>query len=75
MNNSPLIDRGRENYNQVKMINVFFQAYRESVRGGERGWADLYSSPSYHPKRQEFVVIAPIMDGEHGQYRHIMRVR
>ena len=46
--------------------------YRESV---SKGWVNLYSLPSYHPDgKKEFLVMAPLLDGDHGYYRHVMKV-
>ncbi len=56
-----------------------FQTFRESVR--DRGWTELKRPPSYHlddsnknNNKGEFLVLAPMMDGDNGLYRHIMRV-
>jgi hypothetical protein len=36
---------------------------------------NLYDLPTYHPGgEKEFLVIAPILDGDHGSYRHVMKV-
>jgi hypothetical protein len=47
--------------------------YRETARLG--GWVDNIT-PLYHPDGLgEFLVIAPVLDGRHGHFRHIMRVQ
>ena len=53
----------------------YLQTYRETARTG--GWVDLYTHPIYNPSgnKEEFIVRAPILDGSHGHYRHLMRVR
>ena len=50
-----------------------FQKYRETTKL-TGGWVDSLS-PSYHPDRTEFLVLAPVLDGGHGHFRHIMRVQ
>ena len=49
------------------------QTYRESA--DVHGWTDLYQTPAYHPFRDEMLVIAPILDGNNGAFRNVMRVR
>ena len=52
-----------------------FQKYRETTKLAG-GWVDSIS-PLYHPDadRKEFLVLAPVLDGSHGHFRHIMRVQ
>ena len=38
------------------------------------GWVDLYSPPVYNPLAEEFLVRAPILDGDYGHFRHILKV-
>ena len=46
--------------------------YRETT---DRGWVDLYEPPLYHPDgKEEFLVLAPILDGDAGHFRHVMKV-
>ena len=60
-----------------------FQVYRETARN--KGWVDLYTAPLYAPgsnngenkddePSEEFIIRAPLLDGENGYYRHIMKV-
>jgi hypothetical protein len=37
----------------------------------------LYACPVYHPKatEPELLVTAPVLDGQFGRFRHVMRVR
>ena len=39
------------------------------------GWVDLYTHPIYSERSEEFVVRAPILDGQNGHYRHLMKVK
>ena len=52
-----------------------FQKYRETTKL-TGGWVDAIA-PLYHPDadRSEFLVLAPVLDGSHGHFRHIMRVQ
>ena len=54
------------------------QKYRETTKL-TGGWVDGIS-PLYRPDagaegRGEFLVLAPVLDGSHGNFRHIMRVQ
>ena len=51
------------------------QKYRETTKL-TGGWVDTIT-PLYHPDaaKKEFLVLAPVLDGSHGHFRHIMRVQ
>ena len=54
-----------------KSYNVFlslFQTYREEVPGS---WSTLYSAPMYSKAGDAFLLLAPLRDGDYGNYAHI----
>ena len=46
----------------------FFQTYREEVPGS---WSTLYSAPIYSKAGDAFLLLAPLRDGDYGNYPHI----
>ena len=45
-----------------------FQTYREEVPGS---WSTLYSAPMYSKAGDAFLLLAPLRDGDYGNYAHI----
>lgn len=68
--NSAILHRNLFNFS----IFLYFQAYRESVR--VMGWVRP-RLPIYHPDQSKkyFLVLAPNLNSNEQQYRHILRVK
>ena len=50
------------------LLFFFFQTYREEVPGS---WSTLYSAPIYSKAGDAFLLLAPLRDGDYGNYPHI----
>ena len=50
-------------------VFLYLQTYREEVDGS--AWSTLYSPPVYSKAGDAFLLLAPLRDGDFGNYAHI----
>ena len=60
---------GKKIFSTNLHILCLFQTYREEVPEG--AWTTLYSPPVYSKSGDAFLLLAPIRDGDYGNYAHI----
>lgn len=53
----------------IEYVFLYLQTYREEVDGS--AWSTLYSPPVYSKAGDAFLLLAPLRDGDFGNYAHI----